>query len=623
MAANSELYTANLSTGALTLVGAIGAGTSQFLGLTAALNTIAVAGSGADDTLVVNATGPSSGSYSLNGGPAVPFANIASFSFLGGLGNDILTINNPAGGLFAPTRGIDYQGGGQPGDALNLFGGGSLAYDQAYFVGTTTPPIGAGAGNNGDGLLRFTGPTPVDIRFTGLAPIVDTVVVANFIVHSTDGSNVISVTDGSVAPRLKVTVDAFESVEFTNKTIVTVNADDSVLGGDAADTITLNHSNVPAALTSLNIFAGDGDDIVTASSTGAAFSTNIITGAGNDSIAFGNGVSLNGGTVDGGADIDTIDYSAYTTAVQVNLGLQNNLTSSLDGGQENPAATTAANGTATVSYNAITRQATVSMSVNNLFNPISDSHIHLGPIGANGPVIVPIGAGVFVPTGTPGQFTANFVSNIPATNEAAFLGGLTYFNIHTNPGFPGGEIRGQIQAATNVSIGTGTATGTASISNIENATGGSGNDSLVGNSAANILNGMAGNDVLVGGPGADSFLGGANNDTMTWNPGDGSDVMDGQADIDTVQLNGGNASENFAITPNGTRVSFARTSPGPFNLDVGTTEVLRLNANGGDDTVSLGDLTGVADVTTVSLFGQDGNDAFNVSAFPGTGLLPM
>ncbi len=131
---------------------------------------------------------------------------------------------------------------------------------------------------------------------------------------------------------------------------------------------------------------------------------------------------------------------------------------------------------------------------------------------------------------------------------------------------------------------------------------------------------MAGNDVLVGGPGADSFLGGANNDTMTWNPGDGSDVMDGQADIDTVQLNGGNASENFAITPNGTRVSFARTSPGPFNLDVGTTEVLRLNANGGDDTVSLGDLTGVADVTTVSLFGQDGNDAFNVSAFPGTGV---
>ena len=164
-------------------------------------------------------------------------------------------------------------------------------------------------------------------------------------------------------------------------------------------------------------------------------------------------------------------------------------------------------------------------------------------------MIVPIGTGVFVPTGTPGQFTANFVSNIAAANEAAFLAGLTYFNIHTNPGFPGGEIRGQIQPATNVSISTGTATGTAGISNIENATGGAGNDSLVGSSASNVLNGMGGNDVLVGGPATDTFLGGANNDTMAWNPGDGSDVVDGQADTDTVQLNGGNAAEYSRSLP--------------------------------------------------------------------------
>lgn len=760
--ANGDLYTANLSTGALTLVGAIGAGTSQFLGLTAALNTIAVAGSGADDTLVVNATGPNSGSYSINGGPAVPFANIVSFSFIGGTGNDTLTINNPAGGLFAPTRGIDYQGGGQPGDTLNLLGGGSVAFNETYFVGTTTPPIGAGAGNNGDGLLRFTGPTPVDIRFTGLAPIIDTVTVGTLTINATDAANVINVTNGAVAPRVRVAVDAFESIEFNNKSTVTINANDGTGVGDAADTVTVNHSNAPAGLTTMNInlqegdntvtvlavagthtltlaggpnndlldasatvaspvsirfIAGEGDDTligsggddtfdggggndtfvgnggtdnigggvpvstgdvilvpgtpgadtltlavsagnllatvngvtttyrnfvggpiatsgidqvlvdsdagsdtITVSGTDAAFPTNIVTDAGSDSIALGDGVSLNGGTIDGGADIDTIDYSAYTTGVQVNLGLQNNLTASMDGGQENPAVTTAATGTATVTYNALSRQATVAMTVNNLFNPISDSHIHLAPIGVNGPVIVPIGAGVFVPTGTPGQFTANFVSNIPAANEAAFLGGLTYFNIHTNPGFPGGEIRGQIQPATNVSIGTGTATGTAGISNIENATGGAGNDSLVGNLVANTLNGLGGNDVLVGGPATDTFLGGANNDTMAWNPGDGSDVMDGQADLDTVQLNGGNASEIFAINPNGTRVSFARTSPGPFNLDVGTTEVLRLNANGGDDTVTLGNLAGVADLTTVSLFGQDGNDAFNVSAFPGVGV---
>jgi len=41
---------------------------------------------------------------------------------------------------------------------------------------------------------------------------------------------------------------------------------------------------------------------------------------------------------------------------------------------------------------------------------------------------------------------------------------------------------------------------------IENATGGSGNDTLTGNSADNILNGGAGNDALVGGAGNDTYV---------------------------------------------------------------------------------------------------------------------
>ena len=36
--------------------------------------------------------------------------------------------------------------------------------------------------------------------------------------------------------------------------------------------------------------------------------------------------------------------------------------------------------------------------------------------------------------------------------------------------------------------------------------------------------------------------------------------------------------------------------------------------------MTLGNLAGVADVNTISLFGQDGNDAFNVSSFPGAGV---
>jgi len=58
---------------------------------------------------------------------------------------------------------------------------------------------------------------------------------------------------------------------------------------------------------------------------------------------------------------------------------------------------------------------------------------------------------------------------------------------------------------------------------IENATGGEGNDVLLGNSAANTLTGNGGNDALVGRGGNDVILGGAGVDTVTG--GDGLDVV--------------------------------------------------------------------------------------------------
>jgi serralysin len=57
---------------------------------------------------------------------------------------------------------------------------------------------------------------------------------------------------------------------------------------------------------------------------------------------------------------------------------------------------------------------------------------------------------------------------------------------------------------------------------IENATGGEGNDVLLGNSAANTLTGNGGNDALIGRGGNDIIIGGAGIDTVT--SGDGLDV---------------------------------------------------------------------------------------------------
>ena len=93
---------------------------------------------------------------------------------------------------------------------------------------------------------------------------------------------------------------------------------------------------------------------------------------------------------------------------------------------------------------------------------------------------------------------------------------------------------------------------------------------------------------------------------MIWNPGDGSDLNEGGAGIDTVEVNGGNVAETFTVTANGTRVRFDRTNPAPFFIDIGTTENLVVNANGGDDTFTAGN--GLAALIQLTVDGGAGND---------------
>src|SRR5262249_46019753 len=121
-----------------------------------------------------------------------------------------------------------------------------------------------------------------------------------------------------------------------------------------------------------------------------------------------------------------------------------------------------------------------------------------------------------------------------------------------------------------------------------------------------LLFGGAGNDTLIGGAGDDQVFGEAGNDRMIWNPGDGSDLFEGGDGTDTAEVNGGNASETFTITANGTRVRFDRVTPAPFFLDIGTTENLAVNANGGDDTITAGN--GLAGLIKLTIDGGAGND---------------
>ena len=62
---------------------------------------------------------------------------------------------------------------------------------------------------------------------------------------------------------------------------------------------------------------------------------------------------------------------------------------------------------------------------------------------------------------------------------------------------------------------------------------------------------------------------------MIWNPGDDTDLNEGGAGTDTVEVNGGNGAEQFTTTANGARVRFDRVNPAPFAIDIGTSENAR------------------------------------------------
>ena len=157
-----------------------------------------------------------------------------------------------------------------------------------------------------------------------------------------------------------------------------------------------------------------------------------------------------------------------------------------------------------------------------------------------------------------------------------------------------------------------------------NLFGGAGNDILTGGSGGDLLFGQSGNDTLLGKGGFDFLFGGSENDTLTggdaddqvfgesgndrmiWNPGDDTDLNEGGAGSDTVEVNGGGNAEVFTVTANGTRVRFDRLDPAPFAIDIGTSENLVLNANGGNDSFSAtGNLAALIQITVDGGAGDD------------------
>src|SRR5262249_33765606 len=180
-----------------------------------------------------------------------------------------------------------------------------------------------------------------------------------------------------------------------------------------------------ALTAALTLNTGNGNDPVNFSALDtlavSPAAVNVNTQGGNDTLALANGASLGTGVFDGGAGTDTIDYSAFTTAVSVNLGSNtSSLTASLDSDQEVPPHLTAATGTATLTYNNVAHTFNITLTVTGISptDPQLRFHLHRAPTGVNGAIIVNLfdaatafSAGTLTPTGpTSFTFTATGVA---------------------------------------------------------------------------------------------------------------------------------------------------------------------------------------------------------------------
>lgn len=135
-----------------------------------------------------------------------------------------------------------------------------------------------------------------------------------------------------------------------------------------------------------------------------------------------------------------------TPAVTDNSAAVSNIVTkqiTLSSDQEVPANSSAATGTADISYNKDSKTLTYTVTYSGLTDKASMAHIHgTAAKGANAGVKHDL-TGVLQKE-TSGSFTDSVKIDASGIAEDSLISGFYYFNIHT-PKNPGGEIRGQIE----------------------------------------------------------------------------------------------------------------------------------------------------------------------------------
>ena len=478
------------------------------------------------------------GSVSINNSQQVDsLINIQNI--LGGAGNDTISGDNQVNRLNGGS-GDDLLGASLGGNDTLDGGAGTDTASYASFDSTQAINISLNATNDGTGVVTITGTQQTD-TLIGIENI--TGGAGNDLMGGDANQNQLVGGAGNDNLMASVgasdTLDGGDDVDSVSYAAFTNSVNIALNNGNGSAT---SNGQTDTLLNIENVIAGSGNDVL----SGDSNANSLNGGAGNDTLIGSVGAN---DTLNGGIDTDTVDYSAFTTDMAVSL----------------------ATGTA-------------------IADSQTDSLLNIENVttGSGNDLLL-------------GDNKANYLSaNAGSDRLLASIGG--------NDSLDGGEGVDTVDYSTftssvTLSLLDGTATSNSqsdSLISIENAIGGTGNDSITGDSTVNRLSGGDGNDTLDGGDGADHLIGGANTDTASY----ASSAVGLSASLSNPSNNTGYAAgDSYESIENLTGSSYADNLEGDGNANLisGGAGNDRLIASvGASDTLDGGENTDTADYSALS-----------------------
>jgi ELWxxDGT repeat protein len=393
-----------------------------------------------------------------------------------------------------------------------------------------TDTLEGGAGND-----TLQGGTGGDTYVFDADGVLGTDALSEALNAGTDTLDFSPTTSRAVVVNLAQTAAQVVVVANLTLTLNAVDVFEDILGGSLNDLLTGNSL-------ANRLLGRDGNDTL----IGAAGDDQLVGGLANDTYTFNPATPLGSDTLDeSSGGVDTLDFSAAAAGVTVDLAqslaqtVHPNLSLVL--------------GASDTFENVLGGAGNDRLSGNSLNNNL---------VGNAGGDTLEGAAGNDSLTGGTGndlfRFTANTPLGVDTLNEAA--GGLDTLDF---------------SATTSLGVAVNLATTTTQIVNanlsvvlglanaFENAIGGAGNDQLLGNTLANLLDGRAGKDQLTGLAGNDTLVGGTGDDTYVFTTATplGSDTL--------VEL----------VNEGTDTLDFSTTTTQAVNLGLGITALQPVNAN--------------------------------------------